>query len=456
MSLRIPRSLAVLAAAWLAFAAVAQTASSRSGSPSTDKWVTAWAGAVQGPYPIGNPSAQPDMRFAFPSPEAGARDQSFRLIVRPDVWGRQVRLRFSNALGTRPVTFDGAFVGLQRGSAAIVAGTHRPVTFGGQPAVTVPPGESVWSDAVVLPFVRDPRSSAEAVALAGRRLAVSFHVAGESGPMTWHAKALNTSYVSRPGAGAVGAAEDEAAFPFSTASWYFLDAVDMRAPADTRVVVAFGDSITDGTASTMNGDDRWPDVLARRLHAIHGDRVAVVNAGIGGNQVAGPAAYSPQKPFPGGPSSRDRLQRDVLSLSGVSTVIWLEGINDFSRNGGASFETVRDGMAEGVARLRAGLPGVRVIGATLTSALGSSSAAHGHAEQDEKRKALNAFIRTSGLFDGVADFDGATLDPATGGLRDEFVPESTTGGPGDRLHPNRAGYLAMGQAIDLGVLFDRR
>jgi hypothetical protein len=96
---------------------------------------------------------------------------------------------------------------------------------------------------------------------------------------------------------------------------------------------------------------------------------------------------------------------------------------------------------------------VRVIGATLTSALGSSSAAHGHAEQDEKRKALNAFIRTSGLFDGVADFDGATLDPVTGGLRAEFVPDSTTGGAGDKLHPNRTGYLAMGSAIDLGMLF---
>lgn len=456
MALHLYRSIVLVGAALIGLAAVAQPATPRATAAPAEKWATAWTGASQGPYPVGNPSAQPDMRFAFPSAEVGARDQSFRLIVRPDVWGRQARLRFSNALGTRPVTFDGAFVGLQRGSAAIVAGSNRPVTFGGQPAVTVPPGDSVWSDPVALPFARDPGSSAQAVALAGRRLAVSFHVAGESGPMTWHAKALNTSYVSRPGAGAVGQSEDEAAFPFSTASWYFLDAVDMRAPADTHVVVAFGDSITDGTASTMNGDDRWPDVLARRLHAVHGNRVAVVNAGIGGNQVVGPAAYSPQKPFPGGPSSRDRLQRDVLSLSGVSTVIWLEGINDFSKNGNASFEAVRDGMAEGVARLRAGVPGVRVIGATLTSALGSSSAAHGHAEQDEKRKALNAFIRTSSLFDGVADFDGATLDPATGGLREEFVPESTTGGPGDKLHPNRTGYLAMGNAIDMNMLFIKR
>ena len=450
------RPIFLLLAALVTMSAVAQGLNPAASSAAGDKWATAWTGAVQGPYPVGNPSAQPDMRFAFPVPEKGARDQTFRMMVKPDIWGRQVRLRFSNALGTRPVTFDGAFVGLQNGSAALVAGTNRPVTFGGQPSVTVAPGESVWSDGIALPFVTESGSEASVRALAGRRLAVSFHVAGDSGPMTWHPKALNTSYVSRPGAGPVGAGEGESAFPFTTASWFFLDAVDMQAPSGTRVVVALGDSITDGTASTMNGDDRWVDVLSRRLHAAYGNKVSVVNSGIGGNQVVGPATYSPQKPFAGGPSALDRLQRDVLSMSGVSTVIWLEGINDFSKNGNASLEAVRDGMAQGVARLRSAIPGVRVIGATVTSALGSSSAAHGHAEQDEKRRALNAFIRNSTLFDGVADFDTATLDPASGGMREEFVPESTTGGPGDKLHPNRTGYLSMGQAIDLDSLLQKR
>jgi lysophospholipase L1-like esterase len=409
-----------------------------------EKWVTAWAASVQGPYPVGNPSAQPDLRFAFPSPEAGARDQTFRLIVTPDIWGRETRLRLSNALGTRPVTFDGVRVGLQLSSAAVVTGSSRPISFGGKPTITIAPGESAWSDAVALPFVT------EAASLAGRRLAVTFHVAGESGPMTWHAKALTTSYVTAPGAGAVDS-DGEAAFPFSTASWYFLDALDMMASADTQLIVAFGDSITDGTASTMSGEDRWPNVLSRRLHAA-GRNVSVVNAGIGGNQVVGPAQYSPQKPFAGGPSAGARLERDVLSLSGLSAVIWLEGINDFSRAGNAEVEAVEAGMKEIVARLRARAPSVRVIGATLPSALGSSNAAHGFPEQDAKRKALNEFIRISGLFDGVADFDKATLDPQTGGLKAEFVPESTTGGPGDKLHPNRAGYLAMGLAIDLDVL----
>ena len=406
-----------------------------------EAWSTSWTASVQGPYPVGNPSAQPDQRFAFPTPPVGANDQTFRLVVRPDLWGRQARLSFSNAFGIKPITFDGIFVGLQLGGAAVVPSTNQPVRFSGKDGVTIAPGESVWSDAVPLPFVADP----EALSLAGRKLAVSFHIAGASGPMTWHAKALQTSYVTASGSGARGDEEGESAFPFSTASWFFLNAVDMSAPTGTPVILCFGDSITDGTASTMNGDDRWPDVLSRRLHAAYGNRLAVVNAGIGGNQVTGPKEYGPEKPFPGGPSAGHRLERDVLRLSGVATVIWLEGINDFSKNGNAAVEDVTAGMREGVARLRAGIPGIRVIGATVVSALGSTVAngAHGFPEQDAKRKALNDFIRSSGVFDAVVDFDAVTLDRATGGIKPEFVPESTMGGAGDKLHPNRAGYVAM-------------
>jgi lysophospholipase L1-like esterase len=339
-------------------------------------------------------------------------------------------------------------VGLQLTSSAIVPGTNRPVTFDGKRSVTISPGESTWSDAVALPFVRDPGSSD----LAGRKLAVSFHVADESGPMTWHAKALQTSYVTMPGAGSIGHDESEAVFPLSTTSWYFLDALDMRVPVDAYAIVAFGDSITDGTLSTLNGDDRWPDVLARRLRAAHGNRVSVVNAGIGGNQVTGPKEYSLQTPFPGGPSASARLEHDVLSLSGVLAVIWLEGINDFSKNGNATVEAVQGGMREIVRRIRARIPGVRVIGATLTPALGADIPNHGFPEQDEKRKALNEFIRTGGLFDGVVDFDKAVVDPTTGSLKAEFVHNTTTGGAGDRLHPNRLGYIAMGMAIDLDLV----
>jgi len=436
----------VRAAAAAAIALAPVVAGAQVDQPAT-KWVTSWTGSVQGPFPVGNSSAQPDQRFAFPVPADGSRDQTFRLMVRPDVWGRQARLRFTNALGTKPLALDGVYVGLQLGGPALVKGSNRAVAFGGKPEVTIGPGAWAWSDPVDLSFVRDP----DAADLAGRRLAVSFHVIGESGPMTWHAKALSTSFVTAPGAGTKGASEEEAGFPYSTASWFFLDAVDMMVPADTRLVVAFGDSITDGTASSMNGDDRWSDVLSRRLHRAFGNRIAIVNAGIGGNQVVGPAAYSPDKPFLGGPAAGARLERDVLSLSGVSALVWLEGINDFSRNGNASVETVEAGMRDVAGRLRARIPGVRVIGATVTTALNSTSAAHGFREQDDKRRALNRFIKASGLFDAVVDFDAVTLDPSTGEMMPEFIPESTTGGPGDKLHPNRAGYLAMGEVIDLGI-----
>jgi lysophospholipase L1-like esterase len=283
-------------------------------------------------------------------------------------------------------------------------------------------------------------------------MAVSFHVAGESGPMTWHAKALTTSYLTAPGAGSKGNDAKEIAFPFSTTSWYFLDAVDMEAVNDTRLIVAFGDSITDGTASTLNGDDRWPDVLARRVHALYGSRVAVVNAGIGGNRIVGPPEYTPLKTFGGGPSAGQRLERDVLSLSGVSAVIWLEGINDFNRANNESVEAVEKGMREIAARLRAKIPGIRIMGATVTSAVGGPTSGP---ETDTKRKALNEFIRTTPLFDAFVDFDKATGDPETGELRAEFVPESTLGGPGDKLHPNRAGYQAMGMAVDLDALLGK-
>ena len=428
-----------------ALAAFIQFADAVAAPAQSPHWVAAWAASAQGPYPVGNPSAQPELKFAFPDAARGAVDQSFRLIVRPDIWGKQTRIRLSNAFGTQPVTFDGVFVALQTSGSAVLGGTSRPVTFAGKNAVTVAPGKDVLSDAVSLPFVTKPADPM----LIGRRLAVSFHVAGESGPMTWHAKALTTSYVTAPGAGSHGGDEGESAFPMSTASWYFLDAVEMTAPPETRVIVAFGDSITDGTASTLNGDDRWPDVFARRLHAVAGNRYSVVNEGIGGNEVVGPPDYA-AKPTPGGPSALDRLQRDVISLPGVSTVIWLEGINDFGARG-ASAQAVSDGVREGVKRLRAAIPGVRIYMATLTGAL-NSTPTHGTPEVEAKRKEYNQFIRSADIFDGVIDFDVVTLDPATGELKAVYQPNSTVGGAGDKLHPNRAGYAAMGNAIDIPMI----
>jgi lysophospholipase L1-like esterase len=421
------------------------------GQAGAQQWAASWTASVHGPYPIGNPTAQPELKFAVPSAETGSRNQSFRLIVRPDVWGQQTRIRLSNAFDTKPVTFNDAFVGLQESGSAVVKGTNQPVLFAGQKSVTVAPGQSVMSDAVALPFVKptpDPL-------LKGRKLAVSFHVVGESGPITWHAKALQTSYIGPPGSGPHSRDEGESAFPFSTTSWYFLDEVDMNLATKADVIVAFGDSITDGTGTTINGDDRWPDVLSRRLHAAYGDDFVVVNQGIGGNQVVGPAEYTPAKPIPGGPSALSRLDRDVTSLLSVSAVIWLEGINDFGA-ANATAEAVMEGYTKGVGYLRQKMPGVKIFVATLTPALNSTIASHGRSEVDAKRKALNEFFRTSKIFDGVIDFDKATLDPATGEVKAEYQPNSSIGGPGDKLHPNRAGYAAMGNAIDLAPLTGRQ
>ena len=310
--------------------------------------------------------------------------------------------------------------------------------------IEIAPGKDAWSDAVVLPFVPED----DAGSFLGRKLAVSFHVRGESGPMTWHAKALTTSYLTMPRTGAVSAREDEAAFPFSTTSVFFLDAVDMMADAGTKLVVAFGNSITDGMGASLNGQDRWPDVLSRRLHERFGGRVAVVNAGIAGNRILKPNLYRAENPDASGPAALQRLKRDVLSLSGVSAVIWLEGINDLGPHGGASLTELEQAITSGVRALRSAAPAVRVIGATLTPARGSPE----FGARDEDRKALNAFIRASGLFDAVIDFDSATANPRSGALKTEYAVPTNGVSTEDGLHPNRAGYLAMAGTIDLDAL----
>jgi len=429
---------ALLACAVLLPVASANAFDDRDGSV----WITSWTGSAQGPYPSGAAVAQPDLSFAFPNNTAN--DQTFRLIVQPHLVSRVMRIRFTNVFGSQPITFDNMYVGLQKSGATLVHGTNQRISFQGRNTLTLPPGQMVWSDPVVLPFVNE----SDAALINWRKLSVSFHV-GSTGPMTWHAKAMTTSYVTDPGAGVASNDEDDVAFTTSTTSWYFIDAIDMVAPRGTQLVVALGDSITDGTSSTINGDDRWPDVLARRLQAAYGSRVVVVNEGIGGNQIVGPANYDPNNPVAGGPSVLQRLQRDVLSLSGVTALIWHEGTNDVTA--GTPEGPIEVGMQTVVQQLRAAIPGIRIVGTTITSEVGA--AGNGGTEQAAaERISINNFIKSSRLFDGVVDFYALTTDPSYGGLKPQYVPNTSIGGAGDHVHPNRAGYLAMGNAVPLELL----
>lgn len=406
------------------------------------KWVTSWAASVQGPYPSGYPDAQPDLSLAFPSPQMGATDQTFRLIVRPNVWSDTYRLRFSNVFGTQPVTLDDIFLGLQASAATIVPESNTQVTFAGNSTVTIAPGECKWSDPVKQSYIKEAMERS----LEGKKLAVSFHIVGNSGPMTWHAKAMQTSYVTNRGSGSHSRAVLDQAFPNSTSSWYFLDAIDAMASMDTFLIVALGDSITDGSGSTLNEDDRWPDDLYRRLHARYGEKVSLVNEAIGGNQMLGPAVYTPQKPFSGGPSVLSRLNRDVFSLSGLSGIVWLVGSNDLGA--GANADAVIAGIQQGVARMRQ--KHLTIIQATITSGVGSTRANGASRVQSERQK-INTFIRTAGIFDSVADFDAVTVDRVNGSLLPQFLVNSTDGTI-DHLHSNRAGYLAMSATVDINVL----
>jgi lysophospholipase L1-like esterase len=427
------------------------------------KWVATWANSSAtffvyvppvAPVPPGPPTTfapaniQPDLAFPFPNANTdGATDQTFRTIVKPDLWGNVMRFRFSNVFGTHPVTFNKVTVALQEYSGNIVPGTVTGVTFGGQKSITIPVGQEIFTDGIRLPWVND----ADDPGLEGRNLAVSYSVEGNSGPMTFHSSAFTTSYISPPGSGDHTEDLDVFAFEFTTTSFFFLNAVDVLAPSDTVVICAFGDSITDGTHSTVNVNDRWMNTLSRRLHNAYGNKVSIVNEAIGGNRVVNPVIPNSTA----GPAAVDRLDRDVLGLSGLTDVIWLEGINDVGA--GHTTDAIIAGYQDVVARLHA--KGIKVYGATLTSALGVSGVDQGDngPGHDVSRKVLNSFIRTSGLFDGVEDFDAATLDSATSNMQAAFLPNSTfTQLPLDYLHPNHAGYISMGQAVDIGPFAPRQ
>jgi lysophospholipase L1-like esterase len=408
------------------------SASAFAGGSRDEKWVATWSTSPQGPYPIGYTVGQPLMTYALPGDVA--HEQSFRLIVHPSVWGESWRIRLSNNFGTAPIVIGHAHIGVQKTGSTLVPGTNRELRFGGRRSVTIPVGAEVFSDPVEL----DAGQGAEA-------LAVSLYAPGTSGPITFHAAAFTTSYISFPGTGDLTASENGDAYANSTTSWYWLDGLEVRADSDTHVVVAFGDSITDGFFSTLNGEDRWPNFLDRRLKARFGSRFSVVNEAIGGNMVVA------VRPAPGctlcdGERAFIRLDRDVFRQAGVRTVVWLEGINDIGGADGTAAQVI-EGMKAVISRVHA--RGLRIIGATLTPSAGTAFGDYGTAVTNTQRNLVNEFIRHGGWFDGVVDFDAATRDPANPAfLLPAFNLQSTTGGMGDFLHPSRPGFVSMANAFD--------
>ena len=408
------------------------------GAPASH-WVTIWAASAQGVYPVGAAIAQPDLRSALPNAAAGMVDQAMRMIVRPARLAPRIRLRFSNAFGERALHLRDLHVGLHLGGGALVPGTLVRATAPDGDTLVVPPGQACWTAPIELPWMSDM----PVTCLKGLDLAVSCAVEGTSGPMTWHAKAMTTSYLSAPGEPDACRDIDAMRLPHTSTSWYFLDAMDAWLPTSARCLVGYGDSLTDGTATTLNGHDRWTDVLQRLLWIQGCDDLMVVNAGIGGNQIVGPEPEA--SPTRGGPAAIERLGRDLLSLSGVQTVVWIEGINDFSDNGQRSATTVLNASRRAVDQLHA--RGLQVIGSTVPSALGSTRPGHGGIGQDEQRRAFNAELRQYSPFDALVDLDALMTDPATGQLSDPFNGDSTFGEPGDGVHPTRAGHACMAQAV---------
>jgi len=397
-------------------------------------WVTTWAASAQGAYPLGSAIAQPDLSAALPDPAEGLCNQSLRMILRPALWSPRVRVRISNAFGHRSLRLRGLSLALHWGGGARVPGTAVAL-----PDLDIAAGQSRWTSAAELTWmdIRDVDR------LRGQHLVLSAWVDGASGPVTWHAKSMGTSYLGAPGDRDAAASDGEDGFVHTTTSTFLVDALDAWLPTRCSALVALGDSLTDGTATTLNGHDRWADALQRRLWAAGRSDLAIVNAGIGGNQIAGPPTAS--GPWRGGPSALERLQRDVLELSGVRAVFWLQGINDFSDNGHCEADAASAAVRSGVARLRE--RGFVVIGATLPSALDATRAGHGSALQDARRRAFNAHVRSGELFDRYADIDAALTDPVTGRLRQGFNGDSTLGEPGDGVHPNRAGHAAIARCV---------
>jgi lysophospholipase L1-like esterase len=374
-----------------------------------EHWVGTWSTALHSP----NPGAG--------MTNAGFENQTLRQIVRTSTGGRQVRVRLST-FGATALIVGAAHIALRDSGAAIVPGSDRTLTFSREPSITIPPGAPVLSDPVDLevPALHD--------------LAISIFVPEKTGPATWHFQAQQTSYISPPGDFTASCVMPVTS---TTRAWFWLAGVEVLPSRPTGAVVILGDSVTDGTMSTAESNNRWPDHLARRLMTEPGNEMGVLNAGLTGNKLRHDVI---------GPNGLARFDRDVLAQTGVTHVIVLLGNNDFLFVFNPA-ETVHENqIIEGHRQLiaRAHAHGLKIYGGTLTPFEGF--APFSSPANEVKRQAVNAWIRSSGEYDGVIDFDEAVRDPNS---PSRLLPLFDSG---DHLHPNDLGYEAMARAIDLKLL----
>ncbi|WP_327191232.1 SGNH/GDSL hydrolase family protein [Streptomyces xinghaiensis] len=386
-----------------------------------DRWVNSWTSMPQLTEPHNMPPAP------FTQDGLVLADSTLRQTIHTTIGGERLRLRFSNAFGGAVLPITSVEVALPQGGKAgvpaIRPGSSRPVTFHGKRSVSIPVGAQMVSDP--LDFTVAP----------GSELTVTLYLAeGQaSNDITSHPGSRTTSHLLA--GDHTGAADLPGATP--TDHWYFLSGLEVTAGSAASAAAVLGDSLTDGRGSTTNGNDRWPDLLAERLRAGKGTSdVAVLNQAAGGNRVLQDGL---------GPNVLARMDRDVLAQSGVEWLIVLEGINDIgtAQPTQAAQRAVVDQLIAAYDQIvtRAHAQDIRVYGATMPPFGGNEMYDDPAGHREASRQAVNEWIRDSGAFDSVIDFDAATRDPR----QPERLLE--TYDTGDHLHLNPAGYQAMADAV---------
>jgi lysophospholipase L1-like esterase len=397
-----------------------------------EHWVATWGTAQQliynGPTPPRPPQNPPaPINLAIPSMWSSINNQTVRMIVRASVGGRSVRVRLVNAFGSKPLEIGNAHIALREKESAIVPASDRALTFSGRTSCLIPPGAVMLSDPIEFKVV--PLAELAVSVYAPKESTTSTHMFGE-----------HTSYLSKEGDFSGSA---EIAEAMTSLAYYWLAGVDVLAPANAATIVAFGDSITDGHGSMPNTDHTWPAYFTKRLQSDKRTaHLGIVNVGISGNQVLRDGGG-----VLGGMSALARLERDVLTQPGVKFVLLMEGINDISgrtRQPEADAKMVAEDLLAGYKQIieHAHARGLKIIGCTLTPFDGSRAFTE---KGEAARSIVNQWIRTSGAFDGVVDFDAATRDPKN---PKKFIEAFHAG---DWLHPGDAGYEAMANAIDLTI-----